>query len=169
MNIAELLLPEFDQEMAKTRKVLERIPNDKLAWCATPKSNTIGWVGSHLAEIPGWAHCTLTEDSWDFEPPGGEPYRTPLLASCEQMLEIFDKHVAAARAAIANTSNADFDKPWSLLQGGKVLFTMPRYPVTRIFLLNHMIHHRAFLLSYLMQNGVPIPGMYGPSGDESGN
>jgi len=92
-----------------------------------------------------------------------------LLASREQMLEIFDKHVAAARAAIANTSNADFDKPWSLLQGGKVLFTMPRYPVTRIFLLNHMIHHRAFLLSYLMQNGVPIPGMYGPSGDESGN
>ena len=166
MTIAELLLPEFDQEMASTRKVLERIPNDKLDWKAHPKSNTIGWVGSHLVEIPSWVEVTLTSDSWDFEPPGGEPYRTPVLASREEMLAEFDKGVAAARAAIERTSDEDFKRDWSLLQGGKALFTMPRYTSIRSFMLNHMIHHRAFLFSYLRLNDMPVPGMYGPSGDE---
>lgn len=167
MQISELLLPEFDQEMASTRKVLERIPNDKLDWKATPKSNSIGWVGSHLVEIPSWVEGTLSGDSWDIQPPGGEPYRTPILTSKEQMLAEFDKHVPVARAAIAKTSDEEFFKEWSLLMEGKPLFTMPRYTVIRSFVLNHAVHHRAFLLSYLMQNGVPIPGMYGPSGDEN--
>jgi uncharacterized damage-inducible protein DinB len=167
MKISELLLPEFDQEMASTRKVLERIPNDKLDWKATPKTNTIGWVGSHLAEIPSWVEGTLTGDSWDIHPPGGEQYRTPTLTSKEQMLAEFDKQVSIARAAIAKTSDEEFFKSWSLLMQGAPLFTMPRYTVIRSFILNHMVHHRAFLLSYLMQNSVPIPGMYGPSGDES--
>jgi uncharacterized damage-inducible protein DinB len=166
MQISELLLPEFDQEMASTRKVLERIPNDKLDWKATPKSNTIGWVGSHLVEIPFWVEGTLSGDSWDIQPPGGEPYRTPMLTSKEQMLAEFDKHVAGARAAIAKTSDEEFFKEWSLLMEGKPLFTMPRYTVIRSFVINHTVHHRAFLLSYLRLNEVPIPGMYGPSADE---
>jgi len=166
MQISQLLLPEFDQEMASTRKVLERIPNDKLDWRATPKSNTIGWVGSHLVEIPSWVEGTLSGDSWDIQPPGGEPYRTPVLTSHEQMLAEFDKHVPAARAAIANTPDEEFFKEWSLLMEGKPLFTMPRYTVIRSFVINHTVHHRAFLLSYLMLNGVPVPGMYGPSADE---
>lgn len=167
MQISELLLPELDQEMANTRKVLERIPNDKLDWQATPKSHTIGWVGSHLVEIPFWVEGTLSGDSWDIQPPGGEPYRTPQLASREQMLAEFDKHVVGARAAIAKTSDEEFFKEWSLLMDGKPLFTMPRYTVVRSFVINHSVHHRAFLLAYLLLNGVPIPGMYGPSADES--
>ena len=166
MKIAELLLPEFDQEMANTRKVLERIPNDKLEWKATPKSNTIGWVGSHLVEMPGWAEPTLTSDSWDFEPPGSEPYRTPLLGSSQEMVAEFDKHVATARAAIAAASDEVFMQEWRLLQRGNELFRGSKYTVIRSFILNHMAHHRAFLLAYLRLNGVPVPGMYGPSGDE---
>jgi uncharacterized damage-inducible protein DinB len=166
MSIAELLLPEFDQEMAGTRKTLERVPDDKLDWKAHPKSNTIRWVASHLAEIPGWVSATLIEDSWDFEPPGGEPYRTPMLSSREEILRVFDLHVAEARKAIAATSDEAFHKEWSLLQGGKVLFTMPRYTVARSFLLNHVIHHRAYLCSYLRLNDIPVPALYGPSGDE---
>ena len=166
MKISELLLPEFDEEMANTRKVLERIPNDKLEWKASPKSNTIGWVGSHLVEIPSWVEGTLTGDSWDIQPPGSEPYRTPMLTSQEQMLAEFDKFVPVARAAIEKSTDEEFFKSWSLLMQGKPLFTFPRYNVIRNFVLNHTVHHRAFLLSYLMQNGVSIPGMYGPSGDE---
>src|SRR4029077_16556910 len=93
MSLAELLLPEFDQEMAGTRKVLERVPNDKLDWKAHPKSNTIGWVASHLADIPGWVGFTLGADSLDLEPPGKEPYRTKILTSREEMLAAFDKNV----------------------------------------------------------------------------
>jgi uncharacterized damage-inducible protein DinB len=168
MKIAELLLPEFDQEMTSTRKALDRVPNDKLDWKAHPKSNTIGWVASHLVEIPSWVEGTLTSDSWDVQPPGAEPYRTPMLKSREAMLAEFDKHVAAARAAIEKTSDEAFWQEWSLLVQGKPLFTMPRYTVVRSFVINHTVHHRAFLLSYLRLNEVPVPGMYGPSADEQG-
>ena len=166
MSTADSILPEFDQEMANTRKVLERIPDDKLNWKAHPKSNTIGWVGAHLAEIPAWAEFTLTQDSFDVNPPGGEPYRTPPANSRQQILETFDTNVAAARNAIQATSDAAFMKDWSLLSGGQVLFTMPRIAVIRSFVLNHTIHHRAFLCSYLRLNDIPVPGLYGPSGDE---
>ncbi|MEX2093650.1 MAG: DinB family protein, partial [Pirellulales bacterium] len=135
MKISELLLPEFDQEMARTRKVLERIPNDKLDWKAHPKSNTIGWVGSHLVEMPSWTEPTLTSDSWDFEPPGGEPYRTPMLKSSAEMVARFDEQVATARAAIAAASDVTFMQDWSLLQGGKEVFKGSKYTVIRSFTL----------------------------------
>jgi uncharacterized damage-inducible protein DinB len=166
VSIAESILPEFDQETANTRKVLERVPDDKLDWKAHPKSNTIGWNAAHLADIPGWVCFTLNQGSLDINPPGGEPYRTPPVGSRQQVLDRFDQNVASARTAIEVTSDADFRKPWSLLSGGQVLFTMPRISVIRTFVLNHMIHHRAFLCCYLRLNDLPVPGMYGPSGDE---
>jgi uncharacterized damage-inducible protein DinB len=166
VSIAQSILPEFDQEMASTRKVLERIPEDKLEWKAHPKSNSIGWVSSHLAEIPGWVEGTLSQDSWDINPPGGEPYRTPKLASRKQVLDAFDAGVASARKAIAATKDEAFLKQWSLLSGGAPIVTMPRIAVVRSFILNHTIHHRAILCVYLRLNDVPVPGMYGPSGDE---
>ncbi len=166
MTIAESILPEFDQEMASTRKMLERVPDDKLDWKAHPKSNTIGWVSAHLAEIPGWVEGTLTKDFWDINPPDGEPYRTPKAESRQQILEVFDTNVAAAHKAIAAASDVEFMKEWSLLSGGQTYFTMPRIAVIRSFVLNHTIHHRAYLGSYLRLNDIPIPGMYGPSGDE---
>lgn len=168
MSIAESILPEFEHETANTRKVLERVPEDKLEWKAHPKSNTIGWVAAHLAEIPGWVAGTMQQESWDLNPPGGEPYRTPTATSRKQILEIFDKNVAEAKAALAAAKDPDFFKNWSLLSGGQTLFTMPRMAVIRTFVLNHMIHHRAHLCVYLRLNDVPVPALYGPSGDETG-
>jgi uncharacterized damage-inducible protein DinB len=166
MSIAQSILPEFDQEMAGTRKTLERIPDDKLQWKAHPKSNTIGWVGSHLVEIPGWVEGTLTGDSWDFSPPGQEPYQTPMLSSSRQIVAAFDQNVAAARRAIEATPDHAFQKDWSLYWQGERVFTMPRLAVIRSFILNHMIHHRAILTVYLRLNDIPVPALYGPSGDE---
>jgi uncharacterized damage-inducible protein DinB len=167
MSIAQMLLPEFDHEMANTRKVLEQIPDNKLDWKAHRKSHTIGWVGSHLAEIANWAVGTLTQDSWDIAPVGAEPYRTPTLGSRAEILDHFDKNVAAARKALETTSDEAFMKDWSLLAGGKPIFTMPRVAVIRSFILNHTIHHRAILCVYLRLNDIPVPGLYGPSGDEA--
>ena len=166
MTYAETILPEFDQEMAQTRKVLERVPEDKLDWRAHPKSNTIGWNAIHLAEMPGWVEATLTKPSLDIAPPGGERYQSPKLTSCAAILDLFDRNVASARKVISGVRDEAMRESWSLLQGGKPLLTMPRAAVIRGLVLNHIIHHRAILCVYLRLNDIPVPGMYGPSGDE---
>ncbi|MFZ5830870.1 MAG: DinB family protein [Planctomycetota bacterium] len=168
MSLSEALLPEFEHEMANTRRVLERIPEDKLEWKIHEKSNTIGWVGSHLAEIPGWTEVTLNQDSFDVAPPGGEPYRTRQATSRQEILNTFDKNVAAARDLIAKTSDEEFMKPWTFMSGGNTIFTLPRAAVLRSFILSHNIHHRAHLCVYLRVNNVPVPAIYGPSADENG-
>ncbi len=161
MKLAELLLPEFDHEMANTRRVLEQIPDDKLDWKAWPQGNSIGWVGAHLAEIPGWATGSLLQDSWDVNPVGGQPYQSPKATSRQQLLSIFDANVAAAHAALAGASDEQLFQSWSLLSAGQPIFTMPRLGVIRTWVLNHTIHHRAFLCAYLRQNGIEVPAMYG--------
>ena len=166
MTYAETVLPEFDQEMANTRKVLERIPEDKLDWQPHPKSHTIGWNASHLANLPDWLVHTLTKPSLDIAPVGGEPYKLPKLGSRAEVLETFDRNVAAAREAIMAATDQGMGSMWTLSSAGKVIFTMPRSAVVRSVVLNHMIHHRAILCVYLRLNDVPVPGMYGPSGDE---
>lgn len=166
MSIAQTILPEFESEMASTRKVLERVPEDKFDWKAHPKSNTIGWVAAHLVEIPGWVEGTLTKDSWDVAPANGPKYQSPKAESRQQLLDLFDKNVTSAKKAIAATSDEDFGKEWSLLANGSPMFTMPRTTVIRTFVLNHLIHHRAIMTVYLRLNDVAVPSIYGPSGDE---
>jgi uncharacterized damage-inducible protein DinB len=163
MNISDTLLPEFDHEMANTRKVLERIPEDKLTWKPHPKSWDMGGLGQHLATLPSWGADTMTKDSidyTDYQPP-------PPPTSRAQILEQFDKGVTAARAALASAPNDAFMKDWSLTANGQTFFTMPRAAVYRSFVMNHAVHHRAQLCVYLRLNDVPVPALYGPSADES--
>src|SRR5437588_3132531 len=124
MTYAETILPEFDREMPNTRKVLERVPENKLDWQVHSKSHTIGWNANHLAEIPGWVEGMLAAPSWDFAPVGGEPYQSPKLTSRQQILDLFDRNVAAARKAIAAAKDDRMAEPWSLLKAGTPLFTM---------------------------------------------
>jgi uncharacterized damage-inducible protein DinB len=168
MTIAETILPEFDQEMANTRKTLERVPDDKLAWKPHPKSFTMGALAQHLAMMAGWTKETMTLDSFDVAPPGAPPYQPPPMKSRQDILDTFDKGVAAARAAIAATSDEQMRKTWSLLNGGKPMFSMPRIAVLRSMIMNHCIHHRAQLGVYLRLNDIPVPSIYGPSADEGG-
>jgi uncharacterized damage-inducible protein DinB len=167
MNISESLLPEFDQEMANTRKVLERVPDDKLTWKPHPKSFTFGGLASHLALMPGWASMTLQTDVFDYAPPGGPAFENPTFGSRKELLDTFDKGVAEARAALVAADDSKFLAPWTLMAGGKALMTMPRVAVVRSFVMNHTIHHRAQLGVYLRLNDVPVPALYGPTADES--
>lgn len=166
MTYAATILPEFDGEMASTRKVLERIPDAKLDWRPHPKSHTIGWNANHLADLPGWIVAVLAGPSFDIAPVGGEPRKTPQLASNAEILAMFDRNVAAAREAIAGVQDEAMGDIWSLLRGGEPMFSLPRAAMIRSFVLNHVIHHRAILCVYLRLNDLPVPGMYGPSGDE---
>ena len=166
MSYAETLLSEFDQEMPNTRKVLERIPDDNLDWKPHPKSHTIGWNANHVADILNWLVLALTRPSLDVAPPDGPKYEFPVLTSRKAILDLFDRNVAAARKAITEAKDEDMGQPWTLSRAGQVFFTMPRSAVVRGTVLNHLIHHRAHLCVYLRLNDVPVPGMYGPSGDE---
>ena len=168
MPISDFILPEFDQEMANTRKVLERVPDDRWDWKPHQKSWNMSSLATHVAFIPSWDVDTIGKDSLDIAPPGAPPYKAPVASSRKELLELFDKHVSAARAALAGASDDHLLKPWSLLAGGKTLFTMPRAAVIRSMVMNHGIHHRAQLCVYLRLADIPMPGMYGPSADEQG-
>jgi uncharacterized damage-inducible protein DinB len=167
MGLSEALLPEFDQEMANTRKTLARVPEDKLDWRPHEKSMTLGGLATHLANLPSWAAHGINLDELDVAP-NGVPFRVEQIKSRAEALENFDRNVAAARAAITGASDEHLFKPWSLLSNGKTIMTMPRVAVLRSFVMNHMIHHRAQLGVYLRLNDVPVPSVYGPTADEGG-
>lgn len=167
MPISKNFLPEFDDEMSKTRTVLERCPEAKFSFKPHPKSGTLIWLAAHLANIPAWTVFTMNSDSFDYAPPGAPPMKEEPVTSVKQLLEKFDKSVAEARSALAAATDENMLKPWSLLAGGNTIFTMPKVAVYRSMIVNHLIHHRAQLTVYLRLNDVPVPGLYGPSADES--
>jgi uncharacterized damage-inducible protein DinB len=153
--------------MGNTRRTLERVPDDKFDWQPHDKSTALGPLASHLANLPGLAVMALSSTEFDFAPPGGAPFRPPQNNTRQEVLDTFDRNVAAAREAIANASDEQLMESWTLLSGGKTLFTLPRAGVLRMLLLNHSIHHRAQLGVYLRLLDVPVPSIYGPSADES--
>ncbi len=166
MALRDLILPEFDHEMAGTRRSLERVPEDKFEWRPHEKSTTMGALASHLADMPSWIEATLNHDSFDFDPDGTGSYSPPQAATAAELLKMFDANVAAGRKALENISDDDFMKPWSLLFGGQTIFTQPRFGVLRGFILSHNVHHRAQLGVYLRLNNIAVPALYGPSADE---
>lgn len=162
MPLNQALLPEFDHEMATTRRVLERVPEDKSGWKPHEKSMTMGQLATHVATIPHWGEAIIGQDSFDVKtaPPA------PKIQSRQELLAAFDHAAAAARKAIAGASDEQLMKPWSLKNGDQAIFTLPRVAVLRSFIMNHQIHHRGQLSVYLRLNNVPVPSIYGPSADE---
>ena len=166
MSIAQALLPEFDHEMANTRRTLERVPADRLDWSPHEKSFDLRAMLTHMANMPKWTVMTINESSFDMQPEGEEPIKEEPVETIASALEMFDANVAAAREAIANASDEELMATWSLLKAGEEVLTFPRIAVLRSFILNHMIHHRGQLTVYLRLNEVPLPALYGPSADE---
>jgi uncharacterized damage-inducible protein DinB len=160
MTIAETFLPEFDQEMAVTRRLLERVPGDKGKWKPHPKSFPLGHLAQLVATMPGWITNIVTQTSLDLGASSGYSYE-----STETLLSLFDKHVGEARGAMSAASDADFAVSWSLTHGEKVPFSAPRVVVVRQTI-NHLVHHRGQLTVYLRLQDVPIPSIYGPTADE---
>jgi uncharacterized damage-inducible protein DinB len=165
MTISELLLPEFDQEMASTRRVLERVPEEKFAWKPHAKSFSMGDLASHVVNMLAWTVDTMEKPEFDLAGVTPEEMNKAAKGRAE-LLAWFDANASKARAALQK-SDAEYQVPWTLRKGSQVFFTMPRYTCIRSFFLNHIIHHRAQLTVYLRENDVPVPGLYGPSADES--
>jgi uncharacterized damage-inducible protein DinB len=162
-TIAETLLPEFEAEMATTRKLLERIPEDKAAWKPHEKSSTLGDLATHVANIPIWMDIAIKNDEFD----GAANFpRPPKFTTTASLLEFFDRNVQSARAALVGTPDSRMALPWSLKRGTTTMFSRPRAAVLRSFIFSHHIHHRGQLSVYLRMQNVPLPNMYGPTADE---
>jgi len=162
MSISQGLLPEFDQEMAGTRRTLERVPEGKTEWQPHVKSMTMGRLAGHLAELPVWIVETMQRDELTLD----GSFKPFISSSPQELLAMFDAKTAEARALLAKATDDDFMKPWSLVVRGQKAFTMPKIAVVRGMVLNHIIHHRGQLTVYLRLNDVPVPSLYGPSADE---
>jgi len=131
MSISKSILPEFDHEMATSRRVLERIVDDKFSWKPHEKSMTLGELATHVATIPSWTPMTFDRDELDLAPPGQPAYRLEPAKSRDEVLAAFDKNVASARAALEAATDENWQGKWSLLNGGKTIFTLPRTAVMR--------------------------------------
>jgi uncharacterized damage-inducible protein DinB len=162
MAMAQMLLPEFDQEMKSTRKLLECVPDGKFAYKPHEKSMTLGQLACHVAQIPEYITSTIRLERLDLS--GAEK---PVEATTrKELLDAFDAKAADAREALSGVSDEELAKVWTLAFKGQQVFSMPRAAVLRTMCLSHLYHHRAQLGVYLRMNDVAIPGMYGPSADE---
>jgi len=160
MPIADTLLPEFDQEMATTRRLLERVPTDKATWKPHEKSFSLGHLAQLVAWMPGWIANTVRETNLDLARAPKYSYETT-----DSLVAMFDKNVKDAREAIAATRDADYQVDWSLKFGDRVVFTQPRATVVRTHI-NHLIHPRGQLTVYLRVVDVSLPAIHGPTADE---
>jgi uncharacterized damage-inducible protein DinB len=164
VGIADALLPEFDHEMAVTRKLLERVPEDKFTWKPHAKSMSLVELATHVANLPSWGAVTLSQSEFDVA-----AHKNTAATSRADLLARFDANIAETRAALVGKIDPEMMASWTLKHNGQTLFTMPKATVWRSFMLNHLIHHRGQLSVYLRLNDVPVPAMYGPSADEAPN
>jgi len=162
MQIKEWLLAEFDHEIGATRRLLERLPDDRLQWSPHERSRTAADLATHVANLPTWATPVLDQISLDLS---ALPPRRAALASRSEILQLFDDSAARARDRMDKT-DAEYTALWRLDREGQVMFTVPRLIAFRTFVLNHLIHHRGQLTVYLRLLDVRLPPLYGPTADE---
>jgi len=161
MALIDSLLHELDAEAPATRRVLERVPDERLTWRPHPKSRPLGVLALHIAALPG----ALAELALQSEVPIFTLI-DPIPQSTAEIVATLDKSVATAKRLLAGMNDATILDTWRLVQGDRVLVEMPRLALLRSTLLNHWYHHRGQLTVYLRELDIPVPAIYGPSADE---
>ena len=165
MSIAQMLLPEWDLEIATTRRVLERVPDDRGEWKPHEKSFPMAHLAQLVSRMPGWAAMIMKRTELDIAPVDG-PAQGYTVEKTATLLDEFDRNAAQGRAAIAEASDEDFDVQWTMKARGVAVDTKTRYLMLRTSMLNHLVHHRAQLGVYLRLVDEKVPSMYGPTADE---
>ena len=168
MDFQKELIAEFNRETASTRKMLAAIPADvDFAWKPHAKSMSLGHLAGHVSDTAGgeWALTILTTNKLEY--PADHKWDAYIPASTKALLERFDKQLAKTKAALAGLAPAKWDENWKFVFGGQAFIDESKYQAWRIWVVNHMIHHRAQLGVYLRLLNKPVPGTYGPSADET--
>jgi uncharacterized damage-inducible protein DinB len=163
LGLLDQCLSEFDREAGVTRRVLARVPDDRLGWGPHPRSMTLGRLATHIASLPGWLPQILNETTFDL---GTLPPMAVVDETCAAILARFDTGVADARRALRESTDARLADTWTLRKDGEVILTLPRIVALRTEGLYHLTHHRGQLTVYLRLLDIPIPPIYGPTADE---
>ncbi|MBA2684297.1 MAG: damage-inducible protein DinB [Gemmatimonadaceae bacterium] len=166
MSLSELLAPEYDHEIAVTREVLKRVPDDRGEWKPHPKAFAMGHLAQLVARLPGWVPMMFDRDELDIMPTTGPKFPGYSFETTATLLAEFDRNAAAGRAALLAATDDALAQPWTLRRSGAVLQTDTRYQMLRSMVLNHQIHHRAQLGLYLRLTDQKVPEIYGPTGDK---
>jgi uncharacterized damage-inducible protein DinB len=165
MSTADLLLQDFDVEIANTRRTLERVPNDKPDWVPHEKSMKLGKLAMHCATMPLFGFYIMEDDGMDMTK-STRPQASLAFESRELCLQRLDESAAKCRAALAAASDEDLKKVWPFSFGERMISNVPRSMTYRMMFFNHLVHHTAQLGVYLRLNDIPVPALYGPSADE---
>ena len=165
MAIKDALLPEFDHEMATTRRLLDRLPEAELAWRPHEKSMALGELARHITNLPHWCSAICDTTVFDLDAIPSDP-RPNLPPSRDAVTAEFEAKVSRAREQLARATDPELMMPWTLKKGGHEVFTLPRISAIRSFVMNHLIHHRGQLSVYLRLRNVALPPIYGPTADE---
>lgn len=163
MAIKDALLAELKHESSGTRKILERVPDNNLTWKPHDKSYTLGRLATHIAQIPGWISRIINHEEFDL----AKMQPAVTAESNAQLMKIFEDTLVTNIAALESASEDSFNDIWSFRRGEHIFFTLPKKVVLRNMAFNHLVHHRGQLSVYLRLLNIPVPGMYGPSADET--
>jgi uncharacterized damage-inducible protein DinB len=163
--IRDVLLSEFDHEIAATRRLLQRLPEAAFAWKPHERSMSLGALATHLSQIPHWGTAILEREGYDeiLDHKGPAPEKHTVA----DVLAAFDAHAAEVRRVLLPLTEAQLAEPWTYRRGGQLIMSVPKLGALRRFLLNHLVHHRGQLTVYLRLQNVPLPPLYGPTADET--
>ncbi len=162
MTLKESLLSEFDHEMAATRQLLLRVPEEAFEWRPHERSYSLGGLATHLAVLPRWGSSILDHDHYELSENG----RRPAHATRAEVIATFDANLADVRRKLVDRSDGELATPWTIRRKGTVLMSLPKAAAFRRYLIQHLVHHRGQLTVYLRMHNVPLPPLYGPSADE---
>jgi uncharacterized damage-inducible protein DinB len=162
MRLADSIVMEFEQEAHTTKRVLERVPEDKLSWKPHAKSYSLGQLALHIASVPGNVAALAALDTVE-----APTFFQAEAKNRQELLETFSKNVASAKETVGKMDDARLTSIWTLTKNGETLMAIPRIGFLRSVLLNHVYHHRGQLSVYLRMLDVPVPSIYGPSADEN--
>lgn len=166
MKMTQAFLAQFDDEVKRTRRALESVPEGKDDWKPHDKSMPLGRLAGLVAGMPGWFAMMINQDELDLNPPGGGKFQQKQLRSPAELVQALDEGAAQARKALEGTTEEHLQTPWRLLVAGKVVSEQARHVVIRDTFM-HLAHHRGQLTVYLRLNDVPVPAIYGPSADDA--
>jgi uncharacterized damage-inducible protein DinB len=164
MSICDEILAEFYEELTATRRILDRIPADKLAWKPHEKSMSLGQLAMHIASVPGGIVFITSDDSFDVLKGNFTPPHPKEVAEIQAALE---ESIGKVEKALKEGNDGSAQAAWHLMRGDHEILSRPRFKIWRSLMLNHWYHHRGQLSVYLRLLDIPVPSIYGPTADES--